>query len=144
MSSMQPLRRRTRRTNANMNVVPYIDVMLVLLIIFMAVTPMIQTQVLNLPSVAASTSVQEPPLVVEMNEKREFTTSIAGLTQSYTSTADLVTAVSNATQTKSQPVVLAADQSIAYGDVMAVMDELRQAKIPRIGLLLKQNGEVKP
>ena len=46
---MQPLRRRARRTRAEMNVVPYIDVMLVLLIIFMAVSPMIQTKVLNLP-----------------------------------------------------------------------------------------------
>lgn len=141
---MQPLRRRTRRTNANMNVVPYIDVMLVLLIIFMAVTPMIQTQVLNLPSVGASAAVQEPPLVVEMNEKGEFTTSVAGSSQSYANAGDLVMAVLNATQAKSQPVVLAADQSIAYGEVMAVMDALKQAKIPRIGLLLKQNGEVKP
>ena len=69
MSRVSPLstRRRARRTNAQMNVVPYIDVMLVLLVIFMVVAPMIQTKVLNLPSVAKATAAQEPPLIVEMN-----------------------------------------------------------------------------
>ena len=54
MSQLQPLRKRVRRTKAEMNVVPYIDVMLVLLVIFMVVAPMIQTNVLNLPSVGTS------------------------------------------------------------------------------------------
>lgn len=144
MSALQPLRRRTRRTRADMNVVPYIDVMLVLLIIFMAVTPMIQTQVLNLPSVGASAGVQEPPLVVQMNEKGAFSASISGASQNYANINELVAAVSRSTQAKPQAVVLAADQAIAYGDVMAVMDALKQAKIQRVGLLLKQESSTKP
>ena len=131
---MQPIRRRTRRTRAEMNVVPYIDVMLVLLVIFMVVTPMIQTKVLNLPSVGASSAAQEPPLVIQMDASGLSTP--AG---KFANTNDLVASVLQTVAAKPQPVVLAADQTMPYGDVMALMDALKKAKVERVGLLLRQD-----
>ena len=92
MSRVSPLstRRRARRTNAQMNVVPYIDVMLVLLVIFMVVAPMIQTKVLNLPSVAKATAAQEPPLIVEMNAQGVLHLSDAKGAQQFTDTTQLI------------------------------------------------------
>lgn len=137
MSRLQPLRRRTRRTKAEMNVVPYIDVMLVLLVIFMVVAPMIQTKVLNLPSVGSASSPTEPPLVIQMNDKGELSSS----GQTYVSTDDMINAVRTATASKPQAVVLAADKAMAYGDVMAVMDALKKSGIERVGLLLAQDAK---
>ncbi|GHA68765.1 TolR-like protein [Formosimonas limnophila] len=134
MSRLQPLRRRTRRTKAEMNVVPYIDVMLVLLVIFMVVAPMIQTKVLNLPSVGSASAPTEPPLVIQMNDKGELSSS----GQTYASTDDMINAVRATTASKPQAVVLAADKAMAYGDVMAVMDALKKSGIERVGLLLAQ------
>ena len=141
MSRVSPLsmRRRTRRTNAQMNVVPYIDVMLVLLVIFMVVAPMIQTKVLNLPSVAKATAAQEPPLIVEMDAQGVLRLSQANGTQQFTDTTQLIGTLQQSLRTKPQPVVLAADKAVAYGDVMRVMDALKSAQIERVGLLLKQS-----
>lgn len=141
MSRVSPLsmRRRTRRTNAQMNVVPYIDVMLVLLVIFMVVAPMIQTKVLNLPSVAKATVAQEPPLIVEMDAQGVLRLSQANGTQQFTDTTQLIGTLQQSLRTKPQPVVLAADKAVAYGDVMRVMDALKSAQIERVGLLLKQS-----
>jgi biopolymer transport protein TolR len=133
------MRRRTRRTNAQMNVVPYIDVMLVLLVIFMVVAPMIQTKVLNLPSVAKATAAQEPPLIVEMDAQGVLRLSQANGTQQFTDTTQLIGTLQQSLHNKPQPVVLAADKAVAYGDVMRVMDALKSAQIERVGLLLKQS-----
>lgn len=141
MSRVSPLsmRRRTRRTNAQMNVVPYIDVMLVLLVIFMVVAPMIQTKVLNLPSVAKATAAQKPPLIVEMDAQGVLRLSQANGTQQFTDTTQLIGTLQQSLHNKPQPVVLAADKAVAYGDVMRVMDALKSAQIERVGLLLKQS-----
>ena len=141
MSRVSPLstRRRARRTNAQMNVVPYIDVMLVLLVIFMVVAPMIQTKVLNLPSVAKATAAQEPPLIVEMDAQGVLRLSQANGTQQFTDTTQLIGTLQQSLHNKPQPVVLAADKAVAYGDVMRVMDALKSAQIERVGLLLKQS-----
>ena len=139
MSRVSPLstRRRARRTNAQMNVVPYIDVMLVLLVIFMVVAPMIQTKVLNLPSVAQASTAQEPPLIVEMDAQGVLRLSQANGTQPFTDTTQLIQTLQQTLSQKPQPVVLAADKAVAYGEVMRVMDALKSAQIDRVGLLLK-------
>ena len=140
MSRVSPVstRRRARRTNAQMNVVPYIDVMLVLLVIFMVVAPMIQTKVLNLPSVAKATAAQEPPLIVEMNAQGVLHLSDAKGAQQFTDTTQLIAQLQQTLRQKPQPVVLAADKAVSYGEVMRVMDALKSAQIERVGLLLKQ------
>lgn len=130
------VRRRARRTHAQMNVVPYIDVMLVLLVIFMVVTPMMQTKVMDLPSVSAANTPQEPPLVIQMDTEGRLSLSDGS---TFTSTSDLVSSLTQRIQQKPQAVVLAADKAMNYGEVMAVMDALKQARIERVGLLLKQS-----
>mgnify|MGYP003600286991 FL=1 len=130
------VRRRARRTHAQMNVVPYIDVMLVLLVIFMVVTPMMQTKVMDLPSVSAANTPQEPPLVIQMDTQGRLSLSDGS---TFTSTSDLVSSLTQRIQQKPQAVVLAADKAMNYGEVMAVMDALKQARIERVGLLLKQS-----
>ena len=130
------VRRRARRTHAQMNVVPYIDVMLVLLMIFMVVTPMMQTKVMDLPSVSAANTPQEPPLVIQMDTQGRLSLSDGS---TFTSTSDLVSSLTQRIQQKPQAVVLAADKAMNYGEVMAVMDALKQARIERVGLLLKQS-----
>lgn len=130
------VRRRARRTHAQMNVVPYIDVMLVLLVIFMVVTPMMQTKVMDLPSVSSANTPQEPPLVIQMDTQGRLYLSDGS---TFTSTSDLVSSLTQRIQQKPQAVVLAADKAMNYGEVMAVMDALKQARIERVGLLLKQS-----
>ena len=130
------VRRRARRTHAQMNVVPYIDVMLVLLVIFMVVTPMMQTKVMDLPSVSAANTPQEPPLVIQMDTQGRLYLSDGS---TFTSTSDLVSSLTQRIQQKPQAVVLAADKAMNYGEVMAVMEALKQARIERVGLLLKQS-----
>ena len=130
------VRRRARRTHAQMNVVPYIDVMLVLLVIFMVVTPMMQTKVMDLPSVSAANTPQEPPLVIQMDTQGRLYLSVGS---TFTSTSVLVSRLTQRIQQKPQAVVLAADKAMNYGEVMAVMDALKQARIERVGLLLKQS-----
>ncbi|MBP6241283.1 MAG: ExbD/TolR family protein [Hydromonas sp.] len=130
------VRRRARRTHAQMNVVPYIDVMLVLLVIFMVVTPMMQTKVMDLPSVSSANTPQEPPLVIQMDTQGRLSLSDGS---TFTSTSDLVSSLTQRIQQKPQAVVLAADKAMNYGEVMAVMDALKQARIERVGLLLKQS-----
>ena len=130
------VRRRARRTHAQMYVVPYIDVMLVLLVIFMVVTPMMQTKVMDLPSVSAANTPQEPPLVIQMDTQGRLYLSDGS---TFTSTSDLVSSLTQRIQQKPQAVVLAADKAMNYGEVMAVMDALKQARIERVGLLLKQS-----
>ncbi len=130
------VRRRARRTHAQMNVVPYIDVMLVLLVIFMVVTPMMQTKVMDLPSVSAANTPHEPPLVIQMDTQGRLSLSDGS---TFTSTSDLVSSLTQRIQQKPQAVVLAADKAMNYGEVMAVMDALKQARIERVGLLLKQS-----
>ena len=134
------VRRRARRTHAQMNVVPYIDVMLVLLVIFMVVTPMMQTKVMDLPSVSAANTPQEPPLVIQMDTQGRLSLSDGS---TFTSTSDLVSSLTQRIQQKPQAVVLAADKAMNYGEVMAVMDALKQARIERVGLLLKQSESKK-
>ena len=142
MSRVSPLSaryaRRSRRSNAQMNVVPYIDVMLVLLVIFMVVAPMIQTKVLNLPSVAKATAAQEPPLIVEMDAQGMLKMGNANNAQQFTDTTQLIAQLQQTLRQKPQPVVLAADKAVSYGEVMRVMDALKSAQIERVGLLLKQ------
>ena len=103
------------------------------------VAPMIQTKVLNLPSVAKATAAQEPPLIVEMDAQGALRLSQANGTQQFTDTTQLIGTLQQSLHNKPQPVVLAADKAVAYGDVMRVMDALKSAQIERVGLLLKQS-----
>ena len=132
--------RRRRRAMAEINVVPYIDVMLVLLIIFMAVAPSIQPGQIDLPSVGQALNPTVAPL--EIRIKRDGTISLVDRQkggQEQTVARDNLLQAVRAIQANhaDQAVVINADKNLKYDDVLRVMDSLQAGKIKRVGLLVK-------
>jgi len=135
---------RTRRAMADINVVPYIDVMLVLLVIFMVTAPLVTPTIINLPTVGnAAPQPQTPPVMV--NIKADGSMSVrykdGGNTQDQAMTqGDLDTFMTNRQQANpDEPVVIAADKTVKYEAVMNVMSELKARGVKRVGLLVKSS-----
>jgi biopolymer transport protein TolR len=135
---------RGRRAMSDINVVPYIDVMLVLLVIFMVTAPLVTPTIINLPTVGnAAPQPQTPPVIV--NIKADGTLSVrykdGTLTQDQAMTqTDLDTFVTNRQQANpDEPVVIAADKTVKYEAVMNVMSELKNRGVKRVGLLVKSS-----
>ncbi len=127
-------RTRKRRLMNQINVVPYIDVTLVLLVIFMVTAPMTNPGVVDLPKVGqALKQPQVPPLVlkIKLNNKIE-------LESQPMARDELLLAVRQAlAKAPDRSVVIAADKNVKYDDVIGVMDLLKQNKVDKVGLLLK-------
>ncbi|GGP23947.1 protein TolR [Silvimonas iriomotensis] len=128
--------RRPRRAMNQINVVPYIDVMLVLLVIFMVTTPMMQSGVVNLPSVGkADKQMDVAPVFVEINADGSIKINDKGNTESTPDVKGLADLVkTHLGENADRPVVIAADKSVRYEAVMNAMDALKQAGIARVGL----------
>ena len=116
------------------NVVPYIDVTLVLLVIFMVTAPMTNPGVVELPGAGQSLNQPKlPPVVVTV--KKNGGTELDGKAMQRD---ELLLAVRNALgKSPERSVVIAADKSVKYEDVIAVMDLLKTNKVDKVGLLLK-------
>jgi len=126
-------RTRKRRLMNQINVVPYIDVTLVLLVIFMVTSPTTNPGVVDLPQVGQALKQPVAPLVLTV--KRDKTIE---LDQKPFARDTLLLAVKQElTKTPQRPVVIAADKRVEYDDVIAVMDLLKQNKVEKVGLLLK-------
>ena len=121
--------------------VPFIDVMLVLLIIFMATAPMITTGLVDLPSVgkAANRPTSVVEVVVGTDEKLRL--RLDGNPPQATTLKALATAV-QALQAGNPavPVVISADKAVRYEAVVRAMDVLQRAGIQRVGLSVKQGS----
>ena len=127
-------RGRGRRTIAEINMVPFIDVMLVLLIIFMVTAPMITPSMVDLPSVgkAAKQPDQVVQVVIQKDERLELVSN--GKTDSAT-LASVATSVKRLVgDSENTAVVISADRSVKYETVVQVMDSLQRAGISRVGL----------
>jgi biopolymer transport protein TolR len=113
--------------------VPYIDVMLVLLVIFMVTAPMTNPGVVELPQVGQALKQTAAPLVITV--KTDKTIELDGKTLH----RDEILAVVRDSLTKNpgQSVVIAADKAVRYEEVIGIMDLLKQNKIDKVGLLLK-------
>jgi biopolymer transport protein TolR len=127
-------RGRGRRTINEINMVPFIDVMLVLLIIFMVTAPMITPSMVDLPSVgkAAKQPDKVVQVVIQKDERLELVSD--GKTDSATlgnAAASVKRLVGDDTNTA---VVISADRSVKYEVVVKVMDSLQRAGIARVGL----------
>ena len=132
--------RRRRHAMAEINVVPYIDVMLVLLIIFMVVAPAIQPGQIDLPSVGQALNPTVAPLEVRI--KRDGTILLVdrqqgGQEQAVTREKLLQAVKVIQANHPEQAVVINADKNLKYDDVLHVMDSLQGGKIKRVGLLVK-------
>ena len=127
-------RGRGRRTINEINMVPFIDVMLVLLIIFMVTAPMITPSVVDLPSVgkAAKQPDQVIQVVVQKDESLEMVNDSKTSKINLGNLADKVRAAQ--TGQTNTAVVISADRSVKYENVVKVMDTLQRAGIQRVGL----------
>ena len=130
---------RRRRMLAEINVVPYIDVMLVLLVIFMVTAPMLMQGVeVDLPD-AEATPVKDQdaePLIVSINDRGELFLNLGANEKQALELATIrqrVAAVLRRTPEK--PVLVWGDQRVAYGDVVVVMAALQEAGAPTVGLV---------
>jgi biopolymer transport protein TolR len=128
-----------RRTINEINMVPFIDVMLVLLIIFMVSAPLITTGVVDLPSVGKSKQQPESVLqvIVKQDGSLQFKRDNAEPQDvTLARVADIVKqAQGNSSNT---PVVIQADRQVKYEAVVQVMDKLQQAGVARVGLAVRQ------
>jgi biopolymer transport protein TolR len=130
-----------RRAMNEINMVPFIDVMLVLLIIFMVSAPLITTGVVDLPTVGKA--AQRPPKVIEVvvsiDDKIKLRVDQQDLAT--VTLAQLAAEVRTAQGGQADaPVVISADRQVRYESVVKVMDTLQQAGVRRVGLSVKQGG----
>jgi biopolymer transport protein TolR len=127
-------RGRGRRTINEINMVPFIDVMLVLLIIFMVTAPMITPSVIDLPSVgkAAKQPDQVIQIVVQKDESLELVNDNKTSKISFDNLANTVQLAQ--TGQKNSAVVISADRNVKYETVVKVMDTLQRSGIQRVGL----------
>ncbi len=130
--------RRPRKQMNQINVVPYIDVMLVLLIIFMITAPMINPGQIDLPQVGQSLKAPVAPLEVMI--KADKTLMLRDREKSGVAVVvtrpELIQAIKEKQALNpDQPVVIAADKRVRYEEVLKVMDILQQNQVKRVGLL---------
>jgi biopolymer transport protein TolR len=125
---------------AEINVVPYIDVMLVLLIIFMVTAPLIQPGQIDLPSVGVALNPAVAPLevIVKKDGSMLLVDRQHGGKETPVTRDRLLAAVRAAQANHpDQAVVISADKNLKYEDVLRVLDILQGGKIKRVGLLAK-------
>ncbi len=134
---------RPRRLMNQINVVPFIDVMLVLLIIFMVTAPLINPGQIELPQVGQQLKTPVAPLeVIVRADRRVFLRDRArSPAEIEISRADLVEAIrQKQARNPEQAVVIAADKNVRYEEVLKVMDLLAQHQVKRVGLLARPAG----
>lgn len=137
---MRSYRRTRNRLMNEINVVPYIDVMLVLLVIFMVTAPMMNPGQIDLPSVGKSAAPPVAPIEVIINQDASlsFRDHSKGGGAVAVSREDLVVMLKRVLEKNhDQSVVISADKKVRYEEVVNVMDMLQQQDIQKIGLLTK-------
>ena len=138
MDGLRSSRRSSRRRlMADINVVPYIDVMLVLVVILMVAAPFVNPSLVNFPSVKKAEKA--PDTVIEVIVHPTGAMSVRkGKDLLAVDMPGLIAAVKNAQNgAKEVPVVIAADKVVQYEQVVNVMKSLQDAQIQRVGLSLK-------
>ena len=135
--------RRTKRRKpmAEINVVPYIDVTLVLLIIFMITAPLVQTGVdVDLPQADTAPVDQEnePPVIISVDQQGQYFIDIGEQDDEPVSAEVLLYRVAAVLRNKPKTqVYIRGDQTVAYGKVVTVMAALKNAGVPSVGLMTR-------
>ena len=134
-------RGRGRRTINEINMVPFIDVMLVLLIIFMVTAPMLTPSSVNVPSVGKGTKVPKTraDVIVEKDGSIRFK---ADGNERTVPLQNLGATAKNwlKGQPEDTPVLISADKNVSYDSVMQAMSALQAAGVPRVALAVKGGG----
>ncbi len=132
------IHRNRRRSMNEINMVPFIDVMLVLLIIFMVTAPLLTPGVIDLPSVGKAKAAPQQVVTVIVKADESVQVQAKDVAAVNSSLKNIATAVRNAQQGNADsPVVISADKAVRYEAVIKVLDELKRAGIARVGLNVK-------
>ncbi|MBK4733610.1 ExbD/TolR family protein [Noviherbaspirillum pedocola] len=131
---------RQRKFKAEINVVPYIDVMLVLLVIFMVVSPMVNPSMIDLPT--AGKSALPPPEYIQISLKPEEAATIGIVGGKSVGTQDKVSGRDELVRrlrdlhgsNEDMAVMIAADKNIKYDEVIQVVSEAKKMGFKRVGL----------
>jgi len=142
MAAVQMRPGARRRTINEINMVPFIDVMLVLLIIFMVSAPLISPSVIDLPSVGQAKRQPDKVIEVVVGSDEQLKLRVdgkddaprIGLKELAGRVSTLQSGSANA------PVVISADRNVKYEQVVKVMDTLQKAGVQRVGLAVKATG----
>jgi biopolymer transport protein TolR len=129
-------RGRGRRTMNEINMVPFIDVMLVLLIIFMVTAPLITPSLIDLPSAGKAKKQPDKVIQVLVNKDESLQLRLDDKTSSLP-LKDIVAAAARAQAAQpagTTAVVISADRNVKYEAVVKVMDALQKANVQRVGL----------
>lgn len=140
---MNYARRSRLQPMSQINVVPYIDVMLVLLVIFMITAPLMNPGQVELPSIGKSAAPPVAPL--EVIVRKDTTLALRDRNREGLELAvsrDELAAYIRERQAKNanQPVVISADKDVRYEEVVRVMDMLQRMQVKKVGLLVQSRG----
>lgn len=134
-------RRAKHRLMNEINVVPYIDVMLVLLIIFMVTAPMINHGQIELPQIGKSLATPAVPLevIIQADGRLALRDRAVSSAEQSVDQNQLIEAIKQKqARNAEQPVVITADKNVRYEEVIKVMDVLQQNQVQKVGLLAQQ------
>jgi biopolymer transport protein TolR len=139
-------RGRNRRTISEINMVPFIDVMLVLLIIFMVTAPLITPSMIALPKVGRAPSQPQNPvqILISKDETVQIKIKADSVPSNVRSVAADIARLEpgvKAEGAQAVPVVISADKSIKYETVVQVMDNLQKAGVSRVGLSVQTGNK---
>ena len=142
MATASLRQRGSRRTMSDINMVPFIDVMLVLLIIFMVTAPLLTPSVIDVPSVGKASTPPDHVITLEIDKdlhiviKSKKPGQAAGTSSKQDATMDNVAKLALQLQAgnATTPVIISADKKIAYEHVVKLMDKLQRAGVQRVGL----------
>ena len=137
-------KRGNRRLMNEINVVPYIDVMLVLLVIFMVTAPLTNPGQVELPSIGKASNPPAAPIEVSIHTDQTLSLRDRSTTvdDRKMSRNDLLAAIrQKQAKNPEQAVVIAADQDVRYEAVLDILDMLQQNQVKKVGLLVKPRGQ---
>jgi biopolymer transport protein TolR len=135
---MRSERRSRNRLVSQINVVPYIDVMLVLLVIFMVTAPMMNPSQIDLPQVGQSAQPSVAPLevIIKKDGSLSYRDHARDAQENRTSQNELIVLLQGRQGSRAeQAVVVSADRNVRYDEVVQIMDMLQQQHIKKVGLL---------
>jgi len=141
---MSSFRRKNNRLMNEINVVPYIDVMLVLLVIFMVTAPLMNPGQIDLPQVGESSATSPAPLevIIKKNTTLALRDHAKGSKEIGVSRDELIRILkARKGEQAKQAVVISADKNVRYEEVINIMDLLQQQNIQKVGLLTKLKAE---
>jgi biopolymer transport protein TolR len=141
MAAVSSRRGSRRRTISEINMVPFIDVMLVLLIIFMVSAPLISPSVIDLPTVGQAKRQPDKVIEVVVGLDESLRLKVDGKNEQRTTMKELSRQVSGLQGGSTNvPVIISADRNVKYENVVKVMDTLQKAGVQRVGLAVKATG----